>query len=77
MIPAIFGCIFGIFGIFTFGIIFVPLAFLCAIVGLITGIRTGQFSTAFIAVLGGALAVAGFVVSPSLWVLTVAAVAAL
>jgi hypothetical protein len=75
MVPAIFACVFGIFGIFTFGIIFVPLAFLCALVGMVTGIIKGQFGTAFIACCGGALAVAGFMASPSLWVLLTAAVA--
>jgi predicted metalloprotease len=54
-------------GVFTFGVIFVPLAALCAVVALIGNIVRLQFSVAFPAVLAGTLAIAGVVVSPSAW----------
>jgi hypothetical protein len=34
----LFGCIFGVLGIFTLGFVFVPLAALCSFVGLIRGV---------------------------------------
>jgi hypothetical protein len=35
VLAGLFGCVFGIIGIFAFAIVFVPLAGICAIVGLI------------------------------------------
>jgi hypothetical protein len=72
MVLAVFGCVFGILGIFTIGIVFVPLAALCAVFGLIGGIVKGQMSTVLLAVIAGVLVVVGWVTSPSLWVLTAA-----
>lgn len=70
MIFAIFGCIFGILGIFTIGIVFVPLAALCALFGLLSGLAKQQFSTALMAIVAGILAAVGWVTSPSLWLVT-------
>jgi hypothetical protein len=67
---AIFGCIFDILGIFTIGFVFVPLAALCALFGLLSGIAKGQFSTGVLSILGGVLACVGWAMSPSLWLLT-------
>lgn len=69
LLAGIFGCVFGLLGIFTFGIIFVPLAALCGVIGVIRGIAGGSASGIGSSVLAAALAVWGFVVSPSLWLL--------
>lgn len=74
MIPAIFGCLFGVLGIFTVGIIFVPLAGLCALVGLASGLNSHDTGATFMAMVAGALTVAGWMSSPSLWLLTAAMV---
>jgi hypothetical protein len=73
---AIMGIIFGILGIFTIGIVFVPLAALCAVVALIGGgIVRGQSATGFLAILAGILAGVGFAASPTLWLATAATLA--
>jgi len=73
---AIMGIVFGILGIFTIGIVFVPLAALCAVVALIGGgIVRGQSATGFLAILAGILAGVGFAVSPTLWLATAARLA--
>jgi hypothetical protein len=68
MVLAIFGCIFGILGIFTIGFVFVPLAALCALLGFFGGIAKKSASTAFLAIVAGILAGVGWTTSPSLWV---------
>lgn len=72
MIPAIFGCLFGILGIFTIGIIFVPLAGLCTLVGIASGVNNHDVGTTFIALVAGSLTIAGYAMSPSMWILTAA-----
>jgi hypothetical protein len=46
LIAGIFGCVLGLLGLFTIGIIFVPLAAICSLVGLLRGLsrdsRLGQ-----------------------------------
>lgn len=67
--------LFGILGIFTFGIIFVPLAALFSCFGFIGGLGlfrgfTDMSGTAMLAsVVGGFLAWIGFLASPSLWLI--------
>lgn len=63
------GCIFGILGIFFIGLIFVPLAALCAITGLVRGIGSGSFTAIGLSIIAGMLSIFGFMVSPSLWAL--------
>ena len=67
MVVAVFGCLFGILGIFTLGIVFVPLAALCAVFGLCNALLNQKTATGLLSVMAGILAVAGFVLSPSLW----------
>jgi hypothetical protein len=55
---------------------FVPLAALCAVVSLLSGIVNKRFATAFVGIIAGILTVVGFTVSPSLWLLTGLAMAA-
>jgi hypothetical protein len=70
VLAGLLGCIFGILGIFTSGLIFVPLAAICAIFGLFRGLAGSSIGGIGCALIAGALTVWGFVVSPSLWMLT-------
>ena len=70
MVAAIFGCVFGILGIFTIGFLFVPLAALCSLFGLVSGVMQRRGSTMFMALIAAILTVAGFVSSPALIVMT-------
>jgi hypothetical protein len=72
MVVAIVGIIFGILGIYSIGVVFVPLAALCALFAFISGVIRLQFSTAFLGLVAAALSVAGWFASPSLWLLTAA-----
>lgn len=63
------GCVFGILGIFFIGLIFVPLAALCAITGLVRGIGSGSATAIGLSIIAGILCFFGFAVSPSLRVL--------
>jgi len=63
------GCVFGVLGIFFIGLIFVPLAALCAITGLVRGIGSGSATAIGLSIIAVILCFFGFAVSPSLWVL--------
>lgn len=70
VLAGIFGCIFGIIGIFAFAIVFVPLAGICAIVGLIRGIvgkSAAGIGTSLLAIM---LSVVGYLLSPTLLLIT-------
>lgn len=69
VLAGVLGCVFGVLGIFFIGLIFVPLAALCAIIGLIRGIGSGSATAVGLSIIGGILCFFGFAVSPSLWVL--------
>ena len=70
LLAGIFGCIFAVLGILTFGIIFIPLAVLCSIAGLIRGILGASISGICVSIIGIFLSICGYIVSPSLWLLT-------
>jgi hypothetical protein len=76
VMAGLLGCVLGILGIFFWGIIFVPLAAICSLVGVIRGIIGPSISGIGCSLLGGVLTVWGFVVSPSLWILLCASVLA-
>ena len=65
----LWGCLFGLLGIFTIGVFFVPLAALCAVVGLVRGLQGSSSSGIGMSLLAGVLAAFGFVISPSMWLL--------
>jgi hypothetical protein len=75
MVVAVIGCVFGIFGIFTVGPVFVPLAGLCALFGVISGAIDGRPSAVFLSIIAGILAAFGWVESPALWLTTAAMLA--
>lgn len=63
LVASIFGCLFGLIGVFILAIIFVPLAILCSAIGLV---RASRIWIAGVALLGLLLAAAGVVTSPTL-----------
>ena len=67
MVSGIFGCVFGILGILTLGVVFVPLAALCAVISLLRGIGGGGLASIGVSLLAGVLVVIGFATSPGLW----------
>ena len=69
VVSGVLGIVFGLLGIFTIGLIFVPLAGLCSCVGLIRGNAAGNRLGVGLSLIGGFLTAAGFSVSPSLWLL--------
>ena len=66
VLAGLLGCVFGVLGIFTWGLIFVPLAAICSLVGLLRGIAGFSISGIGCSLLAAVLTVWGFVVSPSL-----------
>ena len=69
IVAGLLGCLFGVLGILTSGIIFVPLAALCAVIGLLRGLGGRSAAGVGTSLLAGILSVIGFAVSPSLWLL--------
>jgi hypothetical protein len=76
VVSGILACIFGCFGIATLGIIFVPLAALCSVIGMLRGLVGRSISGFSISLMGAFLAFIGVVVSPSLWLLVAGFLAA-
>lgn len=70
LLAGILACIFGVLGIFGPGILFVPLAGICAFVGLWRGVAGRSPEGIGTSLLGGFLGVVGFAVSPTLWLFT-------
>lgn len=69
VLVGILGCVFGVLGIFTIGIVFVPLAALCTIIGLLGGVVGGSFTGIFVSLISLSLTVVAVIASPSLWIL--------
>lgn len=72
LIAGVFGCLLALLGIFTFGLLFIPLAAICALSGFFRGIAGGSGVGIGTSLLAGVLCVIGFIVSPSLWILAAA-----
>lgn len=69
LILGVLGCCFGILGIFTLGLIFVPVAVLFSLIGLMMGL-SGRSASGTIAGIGGlTLSAIGFFASPALMLL--------
>jgi zinc-ribbon domain len=69
ILTGVFACLFGILGIFTWGLVFVPLAALCSVIGMLRGLVGRSISGFSISLMGAFLAFVGVVVSPSLWLI--------
>jgi hypothetical protein len=63
------GCL-GILGIFTLGLLFVPLAVLASLFGLLRGVTNRATAGTIASIIGLVLSAAGFLLSPSLMLLT-------
>jgi hypothetical protein len=70
LILGVLGSCFGILGIFTLGLIFVPLAVFSSLFGLVRGLVYRSNAGTGMSIVGLALAVIGFFSSPSLLLLT-------
>jgi hypothetical protein len=72
LVAGVLGCVFAVLGILFIGAIFVPLAALCGVVGLVRG-SVGRSPTGIgTSLLALLMSVIGFFVSPSLWLLIAA-----
>ena len=76
VVAGLLGCVFGILGIFTLGFVFVPLAAVCSLIGLLRGLMGMSGAGIGLSVLGMVLTIVGFIFSPSLWLLFAAGLAA-
>jgi len=68
MVPGIIACVLAIFGIFTFGIVFVPLAAVTALVGMIIAVKNAHWGGVGVNVLAWVLTLVGLFLSPALLV---------
>ena len=66
------GCIFAVLGIFTLGLLFVPIAAMCSLIAVARSCSRPNVVGIGISLLACALTVAGFMTSPSLWLLVAA-----
>ena len=66
LVASIFGCLFGLIGVFLFSVVFVPLADLCSAMGLL---RASQIWILGVAAIGLVLSAIGFVTSSTLLLL--------
>ncbi len=66
LLAGLLGCVLAVLGIFTLGFVFVPLAALCALVGLLRGISAFNISGIGTSLLAACLCFFGFVSSPVL-----------
>jgi hypothetical protein len=76
ILAGVFACLFGILGIFTLGLVFVPLAALCSVIGMLRGLVGRSISGFSISLMGAFLAFIGVLVSPSLWLVVAGLLAA-
>jgi len=66
MVPGIIACVLAVLGIFTVGIVFVPLAAVMALVGTIIAAKNAHWGGAGVNVLAWVLTLVGLFASPAL-----------
>ena len=71
LLLGIFGCVFGVLGILSFGLLFTPIAALFILLGRLLAIGGLSPTGMLVSLVGCFLTLAGFVVSPSLWIVAV------
>lgn len=69
VVPGVIGCIFAVLGIFTLGVIFVPIAAACSAVGMLLALAGGSGSGFGVSAVAAALTFAGALLSPTVWAL--------
>ena len=67
LIAGLFGCALGLLGFFAFGFILAPLGFLCAIVGVVSGVIGRSGTGVGTSMLAGVLSFVAAIKSPALW----------
>lgn len=70
VVAGLLGCVFGTIGIFALGLLFVPLAALCAAVGLFRALSGRSMAGFGVSLLAGVVTVLAFITSPSLLLLS-------
>ena len=65
----LFGCIFAVLGILTLGVLFVPIAIVCSVMGLLRSAVSLNLSGLMVSGLGFGLSIVGIAMSPSLLVI--------
>lgn len=68
VIAGLLGCLFGTLGILTIGLVFVPLAAICAAVGLLRGIFGRNAAGIGLSLLAWITVAIGIAVSPTVWI---------
>ena len=66
IIPASLSSVFAVLGIFTFGIVFIPIAFVLGIIGTIFSVKNKNKTGMGLSVLAWVLVIIGFLLSPVL-----------
>jgi hypothetical protein len=69
VLGGVLGCAFAVMGIFTLGFLFIPIAALCTIIGLLSGIAGSNLSGIAVSALGAVLSLVGLATSPVLLLL--------
>jgi len=67
--PGLIGCIFAVLGIFTLGVIFIPIAAACSAVGILLALAGRSGSGFGVSAVAAALTFAGALASPTVWAL--------
>jgi hypothetical protein len=70
LVAGLLGSILATLGIFTLGFVFVPLAGLCALIGLLRGVTGFSLAGIGTSLLAACLCAVGFITSPVLWAMT-------
>jgi hypothetical protein len=66
MAVAILGCLFGVLGIFTIGLLFVPLAFLLSVAAILSWFFGSSWGTLFVGIISMFISIVGLATSPPL-----------
>lgn len=68
VVAGVFACVFGLLGMFSIGLIFVPLAAFCTMIGLVRGLTGPSVGGIGVSLLGAVVTALAIVVSPTVWV---------
>lgn len=69
MTAGIIACVLAVLGIFLFGVVFIPLAIIVALIGTIIAIKNKNLSGIGVNILAWILILVGIITSPAIWVL--------
>jgi hypothetical protein len=69
LIPGVIGCALALLGIFTLGVVFIPLAAVFSLIGILLGLGDRRGLGFVVSAVAVALTIAGAIVSPGVWLL--------